>query len=123
MSDSMFPIKAGDTHEMKFPFRLMKVICTRETHNLWVPGCEVEEVGAYCTDRYFTAHGEGKVIYEVLSVAKMPGRYLDRIIFKRTCVDPDGVKNTPSVRMITSRGFMKDVQSGCPFRRDYEVEA
>lgn len=127
-------IQIGCEYEMVFPFQKEvykatsgnSLFAAREGSYIWLAGCEVdyEDDGSMHTNsRYFTARGEGKVIYKVLSFAEMPGRYLNRIIFKRWLIDPDGKKyNAGEVRMLTEKAFYKDINSRTPFRVDYELE-
>ena len=115
-------LKAGDKYEMVFPFRAEHFMGTL----YWIGGCEVhdETDGHSVSERFFTAHGEGKVIYEILSIAEMPGRYMDRVIFKRSTIDPKGdTANPGEIKMLTVRKFIKDVTSRTPFPVDYELEA
>ena len=115
-------LKAGDKYEMAFPFHAERFMGTI----YWVGGCEVhdETYEPGIGERFFTAHGEGKVIYEILSIAEMPGRYMDRVIFKRSTIDPDGdTANPGEIKMLTVRKFIKDINSRTPFPVDYELEA
>lgn len=128
-------LNVGDEFEMVFPFRResFDAACGRDPFqpteikkiSYWIPGCDVhhEQYDQGCGETFFTAHGEGKVIYKVLSIAKMPGRYVDRVIFHRHTIDPDGVKNKKGeVRILTVNLFERDVNSVTPFKREYEVE-
>lgn len=125
-------ITIGNEYKMIFPF--YKTIINGLAGNglfsatvdcsFWNPGCEMneEDDGGPTPCRFFNAHDEGLVIYKVLSVAEMPGKYQDRIIFKRWLIDPDGKKyNNGEVRMLTTKSFIKDVSSVTPFKADYEV--
>ena len=130
----MSNLKVGDEFEMIFPFRKYEFIGSSgnslfkatDDWSMWQPGCELHEEddgSGWGTSRSFTASAEGKVIYKVLAVVDMPGRYQDRIIFKRWCIDPDGKKyNNGEVRTITITAFEKDIHSRSPFKVDYEVE-
>jgi hypothetical protein len=112
-------LSIGKEYKMKFPFH------KHEANPHWWPGCHLyEEREEYYTNRFFTANGEGEVIYKILSFSEMPERYKDRVIFKRWTVDPDGKKySNGEVRMLTNDLFIKDVESVTPFRQDYEVES
>ena len=127
-SDSL---KAGDKFEMTVPFHRFSINGGTLNGNridltIWQGGCEVhtEKYSDWESERFFTAHGEGKVIYEVLSIAKMPGRYLDRVVYKRSTIDPDGYTANPGeVKILTIRKFLGHVNSGNPFPVEYELEA
>lgn len=117
-------IKVGNKFEMAFPFH-RQCIEGVSKYYYWVGGCEVdiEHHGEWETERFFTAHGEGKVTYEVLSIANMPGRYMDRVIFKRSTIDPEGeVANSGEIKVLTVRKFIKHVTSHTPFPVEYELE-
>jgi len=134
MKSSETDLSVGREHEMAFPFYKTKLEgssghfgspITKASY-FWYGGCNVhfEQYDEGHGEIFFTAHGEGKVIYKVLSVAKMPGRYQDRVIFKRWLIDPDGNKyNNGEVRMLTKKSFCRDVASRTPFRVDYELES
>lgn len=126
-------IQIGCEYEMVFPFYKVNIkgstgnalFPARDDCSFWYAGCDVhdEQYDEGHGERFFTAHGEGKVIYKVLSFVEMPGRYLNRVIFKRWLIDPDGKKyNSGEVRMLTEKAFYKDVNSRTPFRADYELE-
>lgn len=115
-------LKAGDKYEMAFPFHRQGIL---ERFRYWVGGCEVnvEQYSEGESERFFTAHGEGKVIYEILSIAEMPGRYMDRVIFKRSTIDPEGYTANPGeIKMLSVRKFIKDITSRTPFPVEYELE-
>ena len=108
-------------YKMKFPFSKHEGL---RDDWFWYPGCILhEEVDEYYTSRTFTADAEGEVIYKILSLAEMPDKYKDRVIFKRWLVDPDGKKyNNGEVRMLTKDLFIRDINSYTPFKADYEIE-
>lgn len=119
----------GREYEMSFPFQNNESILGDRYDpkfiESWFPGCLVhtEQYDQGHGERFFTAHGEGRVIYKILSIAKMPDRYQDRIVFKRWLIDPDGNKySNGEVRMLTKKAFYKDIQSKTPFKADYELE-
>ncbi len=123
----------GQEFEMVFPFQKVKIELMEghfgspwtKVSYFWNAGCSVhfEQYDEGHGERFFTANGEGKVIYKVLSLAEMPGRYQDRVIFKRWLIDPDGKKyNNGEVRMLTKKSFYSDIASRTPFRAEYELE-
>ena len=116
----------SNEYEMDFPF-------TKHTfglgpsfkESLWYAGCDVhfEQYDESRGERFFSANAEGKVIYKILSIAEMPGRFKDRVIFKRWLIDPDGKRySNGEVRMLTTMSFLRDVESRTPFKADYEVD-
>lgn len=130
----MSKLKVGDEYSMAFPFTKdvysttsgSALFAARDAFFTWSAGCELyEEIGdnGYVGQRDFTANGEGRVVYSILAITELTGRFQDRIIFKRWLVDPDGVRyNNGEVRMLTIKAFEKDINSHSPFRADYEVE-
>lgn len=130
MKASETDLSIGREHEMAFPFQIMESFVGNpmqpDIYENWYAGCKVTEEddgSEFGHDVHFTAHGDGKVIYKILSLVKMPGRYQDRVIFKRWLIDPDGNKyNNGEVRMLTKKSFCRDVTSRTPFRADYELE-
>lgn len=125
-------ITIGKEYIMKWPFNFVEYDLRDpfspsdiDSFSCWRSGCIVhdEQYGEGHGERFYTAHGEGQIIYKVLSIAKMPKRFQDRIIFKRWVVTPDNEKyNNGEVRMLTKLSFIKDIKSRSPFRADYEVE-
>ena len=123
-------ISVGSEFEMAYPFQIIEnCIGNRyqpETHEDWYPGCKVteeEDGSGYRYERYFTANGEGKVIYKVLAIVGMPDKYIDRVVFIRTLIDPGGKKyGRGEVRMLTNTLFERDINSTTPFKPEYEVD-
>tara|TARA_R110002012_G_C11305640_1_gene573921 strand:- start:50 stop:454 length:405 start_codon:yes stop_codon:yes gene_type:complete len=127
-------LKVGNEYEMVFPF--MKVTHEARVGNRlfpatggfiqWNPGCWLFEEcdgSGYGVTRDFYGNAEGKVIYKVLSIAKMPSKYMDRIIFKRWLIDPEGKKyNNGAVLTFTEGRFKRDIESRSPFCADYEID-
>ena len=130
----MSELKVGNEYSMAFPFTRNDYSATtgnflfpaQDAFHIWSAGCDLyEEVGenGYGGIRDFTANGEGQVIYSVLAVTELIGRYQDRVIFKRWLIDPDGKKyNNGEVRILTRKAFNKDINSHSPFRADYELD-
>jgi len=117
-------LKVGNIFTMAYPFHKYESLIPNKAS--WSRGCivETEEYGDGYGERFFTAHGEGKIVCEVLSIAKMPNKFMDRVLFKRTTIDPDGNKCGKSeVRTLTTGLFMRDINSRTPFKVDYEIEA
>ena len=130
----MSELKVGDEYKMKFPFKKIVheattrngIFPARDQFTQWEPGCwlfEEEDGSRWARSRDFYGNAEGLVIYEILSIAKMPGRFIDRIIYKRWCIDPEGEKhNNGSVLTVTVNKFKKDIESESPFSADYEID-
>ena len=122
-------LKVGDKFEMVWPFHLLKYSMGSSfglsVEDCWVSGCSChyEQYSEYEGERFLNANGEGVICYEVLSIAEMPKPYQDRVVFKRTLIDPDGEGyGRAKVETKTINSFMKDVNSATPFKADYEVE-
>ena len=53
----------------------------------------------------------------------MPKGFIDRVVFKKTKIDPDGNKyGKSSIELLTKTVFLKHINSHTPFSADYEVE-
>ena len=127
-------LKVGDEYRMKFPFK--KIVHGPFSANgflpssdgciQWEPGCWLFEEcdgSGYGMTRYFYGNAEGEVVYQILSIAEMPGKYMDRIIFKRWCIDPEGKKyNNGSLNTFTRNRFIRDIESRSPFNAEYEID-
>ena len=130
----MGELKAGNEYSMAFPFTKNVFSATagnalfsaQDAFYTWSAGCDLHEEcdgSGYGISRDFTANGEGQVIYSILAITELIGRYEDRVIFKRWLINPDGKKyNNGEVRILTRKAFKKDINSRTPFRADYEVE-
>ena len=130
----MSELKVGNEYSMVFPFTKdvypassgNALFAARDGFHTWGAGCELHEEcdgSGYGMTRDFTANGEGQVIYSILAITELIGRFEDRVIFKRWLINPDGKKyNNGEVRMLTRKAFEKDIHSRSPFRADYEVE-
>lgn len=97
-----------------------------ETFEGWAIGCEIhdEQYDEGCGERFYTAHGEGFIEYEVLAVAEMPRKFKDRVIYKIDFINPDGdVKRTHKTHTATIDKFDQWINaSGSPYHAHYEVE-
>ena len=127
-------LKAGKEYKMKFPFK--KIIHKATSGNSffaacsefiqWEPGCwlfEEDDGSGYGRTREFYGNAEGEVIYTILSIAKMPGKFMDRVIFKRWLIDPEGNKyNNGTLLMLTEGRFKRDIESDSPFAAEYEID-
>ena len=127
-------LKVGNEYKMKFPFK--KIIHKATSGNRlfaasaeviqWEPGCwlfEEDDGSGYGRTREFYGNAEGEVIYKILSIAEMPSKFMDRVIFRRWCIDPTGRKyNTGSIITFTVNRFIRDIESDSPFCADYEID-
>jgi hypothetical protein len=122
----MRELNIGNEYEMDFPFTKQVVdLGPSFKESFWYAGCDVhfEQYDESHGERFFSANAEGKVIYKILSVAEMPGRFQNRVIFKRWLMDPDGKRyNNGEVRMLTTMSFLRDIELRTPFKADYEVD-
>lgn len=118
--------KVGDKIEKPYPFYRLAISEHFPDIKTWGVGCLVhdEQYDAYRGERFYTAHGEGVIEYEVLAVVEMPGRYKSRVIFTKTYTAPDGEVTNKSRPIIeTEQRFIQFVDAGhSPFPMDYEVE-
>ena len=126
----MQELTVGKKYSMAWPFYMYETIqgsrYEPEFYENWASGCELteEDDGSEnsCT-RFFTANGEGKIQYEVMSIVKLPKGLIDRVVFKKSKVDPDGNKyGKSSIEILTETLFLKHVNSHTPFRADYEID-
>lgn len=130
----MSELKVGKEYSMVFPFTRFDHKVTSgnalfapiDAFHIWSAGCELHEEcdgSGYGMTRDFTANGEGQVIYSILAITELIGRFEDRVIFKRWLINPDGKKyNNGEVRILTRKAFEKDINSHSPFKADYELE-
>ena len=130
----MRELKVGDEYKMKFPFKKIVHKATsgnglfagRDEVVQWEPGCWLFEEcdgSGYGQSRDFYGNAEGEVIYKILSIAEMPGKYMDRVIFKRWCIDPTGKKyNNGTLITAAVNRFIRDIESYSPFCADYEID-
>ena len=127
-------LTVGKKYRMIFPFKKIVHKATsgnglfagRDEVIQWEPGCWLFEEcdgSDYGMTRDFYGNAEGEVVYQILSIAKMPGKYMDRIIFKRWCIDPTGKKyNNGSLNTFTRNRFIRDIESRSPFNAEYDID-
>jgi hypothetical protein len=79
--------------------------------------------GQCIQEQFHTCDAEGFIEYEVLSVAEMPRKYQDRIIYRVTMIEPEGEeRKSNKAHMVTRTKFeewINSAHSSCPY--DYEV--
>ena len=125
----MNELKVGDKFNIEYPFfnQLM------DEHNgkkyYWLtPGCHrdtYEEDAGWGSREvvYWTAHCMGNINYEILSIAKMPGRYMDRVIIKYHYTLPDGIKfSNGGIKTLTTRKLAGQIEQNRVFPCEYEVD-
>lgn len=106
-----------DKAEKEYPFFFNK-----EIQSL-MPGCEVcdEFDGAGFRHKYFIAHRLGKIHIELVSRVEMPGRYMDRIFYKKSYTYPCGeVRKSAELHVMTIRRFVRFLESPFPHYYDHE---
>lgn len=118
-------IRDGSIFEIVMPFRIVD--------DYWVPGMRIESDGY--GDSWWEADNEGTTRIEVVKRVCLSGKYQDRIFYKRTHTDPDGVVfKSRSLEVATIAKFQKLVSGekytyeifelkSLPKRRDDEVQA
>ena len=126
----MNELKVGDKFVMPYPFYNQLDFPLFDHNNkkeyFLTPGClrETEEEDAGWGSRecvYWTAHCIGEINYEILSIAKMPGRYMDRVIIKYYYNLPDGNKfSNGGIKILTTGKLKKQVDNDFVFPCDYE---
>lgn len=125
----MHKLKVGDKFNIKYPFYNQLMDTYNGKKSYWLtPGCLREtfdeDVGwgtRECV--YWTAHCIGEICYEILSIAKMPGRYMDRVIIKYHYNLPNGNKySNGSITTLTAGKLKNQIESERVFPCDYEED-
>ena len=104
----MSQISSGDKFEFDYPFYNQFMDEWQGKKNYWtVPGChKFEEREDVYYNVSYTANYLGKIVFEVLSIAKMPGKYMDRVVVKRYYLLPNGEKfSKGEIKMLTTGKF------------------
>ena len=119
-------LKEGDSFEFDYPFYGYKFDDIDGGKGLHImPGChkDTEWDDVFCNITY-TANFTGKLIFEVLAVTEMPGKYFDRVIVKKRYLSPDGEKyNSGKVECITCKKLLRYINKDQTiFPWEYEVE-
>jgi hypothetical protein len=117
-------IKAGDKFEMAWPFKKYESLQPKDNGFYWCSGCFIhsEYDGGYGFNNTFYCNAEGKIIYKVIKVVKMPKPYLDRVFFQKKLIDPSGKTNRATTECMTINLFNKHINQHTPFRADYEID-
>lgn len=117
----------GNKFEFPYPFHDQPIMMWEgELQTMATPGChkqEEEDGSEHGIDIYWTANSEGKIHYEILSIAKMPGKYMDRLIIKKHYSQAGGERfNGGDVIMMTTGKLKGYIERDGVFPKDYEVE-
>ena len=118
-------LSQGDVFQFDYPFHGYKALSVNGDCLHLIPGCHKdEEWDDVFSNVSYTANFIGKVVFEVLSIASMPGKYVDRVIVKKHYLLPDGEKfSRGSVECITCLKLIRYVTGNRNvFPWDYEVE-
>lgn len=125
-------MKVGDKFKKPYPFHVVtSTQCSSISGGLepvdwWARGCSIhdEQYDEGHGERFYTAHGEGVIEYEVLSIAEMPRKFQNRVIFTLAFTDPEGaIIKTNKAFMETESKFLRLINSEhSPFPKDYELE-
>ncbi|HHZ94192.1 MAG TPA: hypothetical protein EYN67_01240 [Flavobacteriales bacterium] len=123
--DKLKILKEGDSFEFDYPFYGSKSASVGGDEIYLIPGCHKDvEWDDVFSNIYYTANFTGKIIFDVLAVTEMPGRYVDRVIVKRRYLLPNGEKyNAGRVECITCLKLLRYISGNQGvFPWDYEVE-
>ena len=111
----------SEIYEKDYPFRRIKKFGGGYE---FMPGCQVdtERDDNCCTSStYYTAHAIGKIRIEVIKIVEMPGKYIDRVLYKKKYTYPCGkVLSRSDVNIMTLTRFIEYTKS--PFPHEYEHE-
>ena len=124
-------MNVGDKYEIEYPFYNMSDQCMGMPIDFsWtVPGCHKgEEIydnswGGETTEVYWVANFEGKIIYEILAIAELPGKYMDRIIVKYHYLLPSGeIFAASKVKTLTDGKLKSQIKNNKVFPCEYGVD-
>ena len=118
-------IKQGDVFEFDYPFHGYKALAVDGTSLHLTPGCHKdEEWDDVFSNISYTANFIGKVVFEVLSIAQMPGKYVDRVIVKKYYLLPGGEKfSRGNVECMTCLKLIRYIEGHKnTFPWEYEVD-
>ena len=125
----MIEFNVGDTFDIEYPFYSQNCgVYNGEIESILTPGChrltEEEDQGWGYQERvYWVANFMGKICYEVMSVAEMPGRYMNRVIVKYHYITPGGADYGRSqMKTLTVGKLTKQIESESVFPCEYEVD-
>ena len=121
----MSKLKVGDSFELEYPFYNQFMDEWQGKKYYWlVPGChKFEEREDVYYNVSYTANYLGKVVFEVLSIAEIPGRYMSRVIVKQYYLLPDGTKfSQGSIKTLTTGKLKSYIESKTVFPCEYELD-
>jgi hypothetical protein len=89
----------------------------------WAPGTKcvpLQQANGPWEEGEFIAQGMGHMILTVVHIAKIPGRYADRVFYVRRWRDPDGKEfGKNNLRVTTTAAFGRMCNG---FRHSYRLE-
>ena len=100
--------KIGTVWVCDFPFRQGESKNEElENNKFWCPGCRVDADFGYLDygPAYFVCDAIGKRYIKLMSIAKMPGRYQDRIVYQMWYQMPCGTITKKRIRIDLSKKF------------------
>jgi hypothetical protein len=125
----MIEFKQGDTFDIEYPFHNQGCgFYNGVIETMLTPGChrdtEQEDQGwGYRECVYWTANFMGKIRYEVMSIAEMPGKYMNRVIVKYHYILPNGESyGRPQMKTLTIGKLSKQIESESVFPCEYEID-
>ena len=123
-------IEVGCKFEIEYPFYNYSYGIfnnIEEVHS--IPGChrvEIEEeniFGGESTYIEWVANSIGSICYEVMAIAEMPGKYMDRVIIKYHYLLPSGDAATKGkMKTLTTGKLKSQISSGKVFPCEYEED-
>lgn len=117
--------RKGNKFEFDYPFynQFMDEWQGKKSYGL-VPGChKYEEREDVYYNVSYTANFEGKVVFEILSTAKMPGKYMDRLVVKKHYELPNGERfSAGTLEMMTTGRMETFINRNSVFPCEYEVD-
>lgn len=125
----MNELKVGDKFNIDYPFFNQLMDIHNDEKYYWLtPGCQrdtYDEFESWGNREvvYWTAHCIGEICYEILSIAKMPGRYMDRVIIKYHYNLPNGDKfSNGGIKTLTTGKLKEQIKLERVFPCDYEED-
>lgn len=128
-------MKAGDKFTVKYPFKFqLNTHATNtifglsvEDDDVWLAGCHSQvEDGCQIAEGYyeqcyiFWCDAEGEIEYEVLAIVPLDGKLLDRVIYRKTYLYPDGKVRKFNPQLMTKSLLEKRIK--IPFKVEYDID-
>lgn len=120
-------INVGDCFTIDYPFYSQYCgIFNGKNEYILTPGChrpEEDHDCGYGSTVIWFANYTGKIHYEILSIASMPGKYMDRVIVKYHYIQPDGKRyNSDKIKTLTTGKLINQITNERVFPCDYELD-